>query len=108
MGSTIPPRLGSRGTERSKMKFNKWVNQKTGEVRIYVNGAASYGVKVYVVDGGTTGHFSAGFPEVVVRSDSMIGQSEVDRISDMIDEHVKQAVPSDANPTFADYLSLAK
>ena len=90
------------------MKFKKWVNPKTGEARIYVNGAASYGIKVYIVDGGTTGHYSAGFPEVVVRADHMIGQSEVDQISGMIDEHVKQAVPSDVNPTFSDYLKLAQ
>lgn len=90
------------------MKFCKWVHPKTGAVRIYINGSFGFGIKVYVVDGGTTGHYGAGFPEVVIRSNSMIGQSTVDQINDMIDEHVKQAVPSDVNPTFADYLSLAK
>ena len=89
------------------MKLNRWANPKTGEVRVYVNGAASYGVTVYVVDGGTTGHYSAGHPEIVVRSDNMISQSEMDRIVNMIDEHVQRARPSDVNPTFADYLALA-
>jgi len=90
------------------MKFFKWQHPKTGQIRIYVNGDFGDGIKVYVVDGGTTGHYSAGFPEVVVRAEQMIGQSEVDRITDEIDEHVKKAVPSDLNPTYGDYLSIAK
>lgn len=90
------------------MKFCKWAHPKTGAVRLYVNGNFGFGVKVFVVDGGTTGHYSAGFPEIVVRADHMIGQSQVDSISDQIDEFVKQARPSDVNPTWADYLSLAQ
>ena len=89
------------------MKFSKWQHPKTGAVRVYINEDFGYGVKVYAVDGGATGHYEAGFPEVVVRSNDLIGQSKVDRIMDTIDEYVKTARPSDHNPRFDDYLALA-
>jgi hypothetical protein len=94
-----------------KMKFAKWINTKTNQTRIYVNGNFGYGIKVFVVDGGPSGtnkFGSEGFPEIVINADFMIGQSKVDSISDQIDEFVKNAVPSEVNPVFNDYLSLTK
>ena len=90
------------------MKFCKWQHPKTGQTRIYVNGAFGFGVKAYAVDGGDTGNYRAGYPELVIKCEAGMSVSDEDRIKDMIDEYVKQAVPSDVCPTFSDYLSLAK
>ncbi len=89
------------------MKFAKWTNPKNNQTRIYVNGAASYGISVYVVDGSTTGNYSENFPEIVIYSkDVYLSQSQKDSIIDAIDAEVQQLVPSDVAPTFNDYLSL--
>jgi hypothetical protein len=94
------------------MKLKKWVNPKTNETRIYVNGAAGYGVSVFVVDGGTTGHYESGRPEIVVfAKDWAISQSEIDAIMDRVDQFVdenraEQPTPW-ACPKFSDYLALA-
>ena len=95
------------------MKFNKWVNPKNGQTRIYVNGSFGYGIKVYVVDGGDTGHFPPGFPEIVVRAQHLIGQSQLDSIIDEIGEEVEKSIggrdrESFTSPKFSDYLNLAK
>lgn len=91
------------------MKFAKWTHPSNGSTRIYVNGAAAFGISVFVVDGSTTGHYSEGFPEIIVRAKDgrLIGQSEIDRIVDAIDAEVQRLVPSEKAPTFGDYLSLA-
>lgn len=91
------------------MKFCTWTHPKTGATRIYINGLDS-GLSVFVVDGRTTGHYPANFPEIIIKAKDgrLIGQSQVDSITDAIDEFVRQARPSDVNPTFADYLALAQ
>jgi hypothetical protein len=89
------------------MKFQKWQHPKTDEVRIYVNGAAGFGVKVYVVDGGVTGHYPADFPEVVVRADHMIGQSQVDAIMNDVEQHVCEALSLDRGMKYSDIVKLA-
>ena len=92
------------------ISFNKWVG-KDGKIRIYVNGIG-YGLTAYVVDGGETGHYESGFPEVVVRAKNgrLVGQAEVDRIVDEIDEFVesRRTVPTPWRaPRWEDYLAVA-
>jgi len=90
------------------MKFCKWVHPKTGAVRVYVNGVDSR-VSVFVVNGGASGKYPDGFPEIVVKGKDgvWLNQSDIDSIMDEIDEHVKVARPPEVNPIFADYLALA-
>jgi hypothetical protein len=92
------------------LKFKKWTG-KNGQVRIYVNGL-KYGIRAYVVDGGTTGNYPDGHPEIVVRSDDgYLSQSEIDRlmneIDDFVEQHRQQPEPWRA-PKFNDYLALAQ
>ena len=98
------------------MKFQKWINPKNNEVRVYISGVAEYGISVFVVDGATTGHYEAGFPEIIVRAKGgafglLIGQSQIDDISDRIDRFVDENRPEQPSqwvcPKFSDYLSLA-
>lgn len=95
------------------MKFQRWINPKNDQVRIYVNGAADHGISVFVVDGGNTGHYSAGYPEIVVRAKDgrLIGQSQIDEIADRIDRFVDENRPVQPSPwvcpNFSDYLALA-
>jgi hypothetical protein len=91
------------------IKLKKWTG-KNGKTRVYVNGLG-YGINAYVVDGGETGHYSEGYPEIVVRSDSGLSGSDVDRIVDDIDAFVRlhrKQLENGRAPTFSDYLSLAQ
>lgn len=95
------------------MKFAKWINPKTNEVRVYINGAAS-GFKVFAKDGGDCGCYPAGHVELVVRSADarLIGQSQIDEITNEIDRFVDENRPQQPSPwvcpKFNDYLALAE
>lgn len=89
------------------MNFTKWTKPGTKLARVYVNGFSD--ATVYVVDGSTTGNFSAGYPETVVRGrcGDRLSQERIDQIMDIIDMRVQELRPSDKAPTFADYLAVA-
>jgi len=88
-----------------QMSLSKWVHPRTGDVRVYVHGL---GASVYVVDAGIADDCAAGLPQVVVNTKGPSNPAtDVDAFAAAIAEFVKQNCPSDLNPTWADYLSLA-
>jgi hypothetical protein len=69
-------------------------------------------VAVFVVDGGDSGRYEAGHPEIVVRAkDWEISQSEIDAIVDRVDRFVDENRPTQpvpwTCPRFSDYMALA-
>ena len=115
MDATRPPTPPGRWlSQESKMKFTKWINPKDGSVRVYVNGAASYGISVFVVDGGASGRYEPNHADirVIAKDGHRVGQSEIDSIMDRLDKFVDEHRPVQPSPwvcpKFSDYLSLAQ
>jgi hypothetical protein len=60
--------LAEDGPPTGGMKLNVWEHPSTGQTRLYVDNALpAWEGKVYIVDGGSTGNYDPGFPEIVVQ-----------------------------------------